>query len=260
MEAVDCGRRTFGEGRKTLPASRARVDLSRLSGRGEDSARRRRLVSDQLRGQNPASRPRHRPNSLSPSCGDAAPPWDHGIARGGTDASPSPRRFPQDLALSGVVGRADDAFLLHPLHQRGGAVVADLQAALDVGGRGLLVAQHDRPPPGRRGRCRPRRTSPCRERRVRPRRRRRLGLVVLVGGDRRRDTPARPASSGGATTFSTSSSETNGPCTRLDAAAAGHVEHVALAEQRARRPSRRGWCGCRSSTSPGRRCGSGSSP
>ena len=49
----------------------------------------------------------------------------------------------QDLALSGVVGLADDAFLLHPLDQRGGAVVADRQAALDVAGGGLAVAQHD---------------------------------------------------------------------------------------------------------------------
>src|ERR1700721_299523 len=34
----------------------------------------------------------------------------------------------EDLALSGVVRRANDAFLLHALHQGGGAVVADLQA------------------------------------------------------------------------------------------------------------------------------------
>src|SRR5258708_7845618 len=46
----------------------------------------------------------------------------------------------QDLALAGVVGGADDTLVLHPLHQRGGAVVADLQAALDVAGRGLAVA------------------------------------------------------------------------------------------------------------------------
>src|SRR6185503_9468254 len=49
----------------------------------------------------------------------------------------------QDLALAGMVGLADDALVLHPLHQRGGAVVADLQPALDVAGRGLLVARHD---------------------------------------------------------------------------------------------------------------------
>src|SRR5690242_18580789 len=49
----------------------------------------------------------------------------------------------QDLALAGVVGLADDPFLLHPLHQRGGAVVADLQAALNVAGRGLAVAGND---------------------------------------------------------------------------------------------------------------------
>ena len=49
----------------------------------------------------------------------------------------------QDFALAGVIGLADDAFLLHPLHDRGGAVVADLQPALDVAGRGLLVAGDD---------------------------------------------------------------------------------------------------------------------
>src|SRR5215813_2083607 len=49
----------------------------------------------------------------------------------------------QDLALAGMVGLADDAFLLHALHQRGRPVVADLQPALDVAGRGLAVAQND---------------------------------------------------------------------------------------------------------------------
>src|SRR5277367_5058009 len=48
----------------------------------------------------------------------------------------------QDFALSGMVGLADDAFLFHALHQRGGPVVADLQAALDVARRGLAVARH----------------------------------------------------------------------------------------------------------------------
>src|ERR1700722_1032734 len=43
----------------------------------------------------------------------------------------------QDFALSGVVGLADDAFLFHALHERSGAVVADLQAALDVAPRDL---------------------------------------------------------------------------------------------------------------------------
>src|SRR3954470_7285275 len=47
-------------------------------------------------------------------------------------------RSDQDIAFSGMVGRSDDALLLHALHQRGGPVVADLQPALDVGGRGLL--------------------------------------------------------------------------------------------------------------------------
>ena len=42
-----------------------------------------------------------------------------------------------------MVGLADDAFAFHALHQRGGAVVADLQAALDVAGGGLAVAGDD---------------------------------------------------------------------------------------------------------------------
>src|SRR6185312_6487578 len=49
----------------------------------------------------------------------------------------------QDLALAGMVGLADDALVLHALHQRGGAVVADLETALDVGRGGLAVALHD---------------------------------------------------------------------------------------------------------------------
>src|SRR6516164_1280766 len=53
------------------------------------------------------------------------------------------RRPGEDFALAGVVGLADDALVLHPLDQRGGAVVADLQAALDVAGRGLAVAGDD---------------------------------------------------------------------------------------------------------------------
>ena len=40
-----------------------------------------------------------------------------------------------------MVGGADHAFLLHPLDQGGGAVVADLEAALDIAGRGLAVAR-----------------------------------------------------------------------------------------------------------------------
>src|SRR5690606_1720409 len=37
----------------------------------------------------------------------------------------------------------DDAFLLHALDQRGGLVIADGEAALDVGGRGLPVGKND---------------------------------------------------------------------------------------------------------------------
>src|SRR3546814_12163720 len=43
----------------------------------------------------------------------------------------------EDFALAGMIGRADQSFLLHPLDQRGGPVVADAQPALDVGCRGL---------------------------------------------------------------------------------------------------------------------------
>src|SRR5262245_4976953 len=71
-------------------------------------------------------------------------------AAGATWAAPrGPRLEPlflfghEDLALAGVVGLADDALFLHALHQRGGAVVADLQPALDVAGRGLAVAGDD---------------------------------------------------------------------------------------------------------------------
>lgn len=39
-----------------------------------------------------------------------------------------------DLAFADVVCRADETFLFHPLHQGGGSVVADAEAALDVGG------------------------------------------------------------------------------------------------------------------------------
>src|SRR5262249_23319338 len=48
----------------------------------------------------------------------------------------------QDLALTGGVGLAHDAFLLHALHERSRPVVADLQPALDVAGRSFAVA-HD---------------------------------------------------------------------------------------------------------------------
>ncbi len=64
------------------------------------------------------------------------------LKRSADHSRPGGRRGAVDVALAGVVGGPDDALLLHPLHDRGGAVVADLQPALDVGGRGLAVAQH----------------------------------------------------------------------------------------------------------------------
>src|SRR6185436_21078773 len=50
----------------------------------------------------------------------------------------------QDLTLAAVARSADDALALHALHQFGGAIVAHEQAPLQVAGRGLLVAPHDR--------------------------------------------------------------------------------------------------------------------
>src|SRR5262249_11270563 len=49
----------------------------------------------------------------------------------------------QHFALSGVVGLPDDPLLLHPLHERGRPVLADLQSPLDVARGGLSVAQND---------------------------------------------------------------------------------------------------------------------
>src|SRR6516225_5422746 len=49
----------------------------------------------------------------------------------------------QDLALAGMVGLPDDAFLFHALHDGRRAIVADLEPALDVGSRGLAVALYD---------------------------------------------------------------------------------------------------------------------
>ena len=43
-----------------------------------------------------------------------------------------------------MVGGADDALLLHALDDAGGAVVADLQMALDKTGRGLALAGDER--------------------------------------------------------------------------------------------------------------------
>src|SRR5690606_8124116 len=45
----------------------------------------------------------------------------------------------QYLALARMVGRADDTFLLHSLDDGGGTVVAYAEAALDIAGRGLAI-------------------------------------------------------------------------------------------------------------------------
>src|SRR5258705_12999957 len=50
----------------------------------------------------------------------------------------------EDLAFALVVGLADHAVLFHALDQPRRAVIADLQAALDVGGRDLALARDDR--------------------------------------------------------------------------------------------------------------------
>src|SRR5689334_3772769 len=50
----------------------------------------------------------------------------------------------KDLALAGMVGRADETLLLHALDQRRRAVVADRKTALDIGRRRLAVAQDNR--------------------------------------------------------------------------------------------------------------------
>src|SRR5579872_362273 len=50
----------------------------------------------------------------------------------------------EDFALADVVGAADDAFRFHALDDAGGAVVADLQMALDEAGRGLALAGDQR--------------------------------------------------------------------------------------------------------------------
>ena len=49
----------------------------------------------------------------------------------------------KDFALPGVIGRTHDAFLLHPLDDGGGAIIADLQPALDVARGRLAVAEDD---------------------------------------------------------------------------------------------------------------------
>src|SRR5262245_39133576 len=49
----------------------------------------------------------------------------------------------ENLALSGCVGCGNDPFLLHPLDQARSLVVADLEPALDIARRHLLVAQND---------------------------------------------------------------------------------------------------------------------
>src|SRR4029077_5525330 len=48
----------------------------------------------------------------------------------------------QDLALADMVGGGHDAFLLHAFDDAGGAVVGDLQVALDEADAALALARH----------------------------------------------------------------------------------------------------------------------
>ena len=49
----------------------------------------------------------------------------------------------QNFSLASMVGRTDDALLLHLLNKRGCAVIADGQATLDIAGRGLAITDYD---------------------------------------------------------------------------------------------------------------------
>src|SRR3954466_3532017 len=61
---------------------------------------------------------------------------------GRRDVLPTRRR--QDLAFADVGGGAADAFRFHALDDAGGAVVADLQVALDEAGRAFALAADQR--------------------------------------------------------------------------------------------------------------------
>src|SRR5690606_29797357 len=73
----------------------------------------------------------------------AGPPLTAKLARA-SEVGGAVVGFEEDFTLAGVVRGADDALLLHALDERGRLVIADLQAALDVAGRALLVAQDNR--------------------------------------------------------------------------------------------------------------------
>src|SRR5262249_54344589 len=49
----------------------------------------------------------------------------------------------QDFTLAGVIGLPDDTLFLHSFHERGSAVIPDLQPTLDVAGRSLAIAHDD---------------------------------------------------------------------------------------------------------------------
>ncbi len=68
------------------------------------------------------------------------PPGQMADGRAGTSVAVA---ADQDFALAGMVGGRDHALLFHPLDQARRLVVADGKPALHIGGRGLLVLQHD---------------------------------------------------------------------------------------------------------------------
>src|SRR6516165_5991607 len=96
------------------------------------------------------------PDALAPACGQIttarwlspARPRQRAAGNGADSVYPSLIALlgfaaHQDFALARMVGLADHALVLHPLHERSGPIIADLQPPLDVAGRGLAVAQHD---------------------------------------------------------------------------------------------------------------------
>src|SRR5262249_53579097 len=129
----------------------------------------------------------------------------------------------QDFALADVVGGADDAFGLHALDQAGGAVVADLQIALHEAGRGLALARDQR------------------DRLVVEIVARAAALAVAAEADFARRRLAGLGRAVGVRRLALALEEGadlldlgvghERPVAARDAPAAGHVEHVALAEQ-----------------------------
>src|SRR5262249_44680027 len=73
--------------------------------------------------------------SLNARYGKFATDYGESSTKSPTSISVVVRAFNQDLPFTGVIRLADNAFLLHPFHQRGGTVVANLQTTLNIAGR-----------------------------------------------------------------------------------------------------------------------------